>query len=249
MLGRVTTPATPAPDAPGRTIVLVRHAQAYNTAEPDGARPVDDPSNPPLTPLGEQQARAAGAALSGFVPDAVVASPFLRTAQTAEILTAPLTPAPTVRLDARFCEYFVFEPLRGFRGVDPALYRRVLGDRVEITDAVTRRSSYPTFPEERGHLVARVRDLLGAWLATPGWDRLLLVGHGASVTAAVGLLVPGRPVGESLHTAITELDEVAPTATGHDLGSWRPRRFFDTAHLGASATGRVLDASQGPDVP
>ena len=67
-------------------LLLVRHRQSTWNAE----RRWTGQADPPLTPLGEQQAAAMGAALADVPFDAVVASDLTRAVRTAEIVAAAL---------------------------------------------------------------------------------------------------------------------------------------------------------------
>jgi broad specificity phosphatase PhoE len=66
-------------------IHIVRHGQSYNTHPAD-----DDPSpeNPPLTPVGEEQARMVAKRLRSLPIDRLIASPMLRTLDTARHIAA-----------------------------------------------------------------------------------------------------------------------------------------------------------------
>ena len=77
-----------------RRLLLVRHAKA-DDGQVDAERP--------LTERGTRQATAVGAWLgqAGLVPDQVVVSPARRAAQTWELASAQLAPAPQPVVDAR----------------------------------------------------------------------------------------------------------------------------------------------------
>ncbi|MFL6140414.1 MAG: histidine phosphatase family protein [Labedaea sp.] len=69
-------------------IILLRHAQSLGNVDELAYTPIPDHSLP-LTGLGEQQARAAGAVLRrvlGAAPVAVYVSPYVRTVRTLELL-------------------------------------------------------------------------------------------------------------------------------------------------------------------
>ena len=87
---------SPRPDADSALLVLIRHAESVANAERRFTRHDDEP----LTPLGEDQARGVGRLLSKHDVrfDALYASPFLRTVQTAELAGAAW------RLEARLDE-------------------------------------------------------------------------------------------------------------------------------------------------
>ena len=60
------------------TFYIVRHGQAVVYAAEDSARA--------LSPFGEVQARTAAKILEGIAPDEIIASPYLRAQQTAQII-------------------------------------------------------------------------------------------------------------------------------------------------------------------
>jgi phosphohistidine phosphatase len=91
-----------------RRLLLVRHAKAA-----DG--PVD--ADRPLTSRGERRAAAIGSwlAQAGPVPDLVLVSPARRAAQTWELASASLTPAPPSAVDERIYENTVEDLLEAIR--------------------------------------------------------------------------------------------------------------------------------------
>jgi probable phosphoglycerate mutase len=70
------------------TFLLLRHGETVHTASKLFSGSGGD--NPPLTPLGQQQAAAAASALAGRGVTAVVSSPMLRTRQTADVVAGAL---------------------------------------------------------------------------------------------------------------------------------------------------------------
>lgn len=77
---------SPRPDSSSALLVLIRHAQSVANAE----RRFTHHDDEPLTALGEEQAREVGRLLAAHDLrfDALYASPFLRTVQTAELAGA-----------------------------------------------------------------------------------------------------------------------------------------------------------------
>lgn len=194
-----------------REIVLVRHGEAYNSMEPDGRREVRDRSNPPLTPLGEEQAAAVARVVTEFAPDIVVTSPFLRVAQTA---FAYLQPAGAMAVaDARMAEYFAFEPLAHFRGVDLADYRTRFGASIDIADDLATLAPFPRYPEGEESLTQRASACASEWLSRKGWTRAAFYGHWATVVAFAQALDPSLSF-EPGHCSLAHLVEESP-------GSWR----------------------------
>jgi len=64
-------------------VYIIRHGQSYNTHPLPG---VPDPVNPPLTPIGLEEVRRLAGRLATLEPSRLVASPMLRTVETARIL-------------------------------------------------------------------------------------------------------------------------------------------------------------------
>lgn len=168
-----------------RRLLLVRHGQSTWNSEGRWQGQAD----PPLSALGEEQARDAAARLAGFGFSRVVASDLQRARRTAEILAEALD-----------------LPVE----VDPGLREIDVGDwtgltRVEIearwpgelADWSEGRSESTMGGESRGHLTDRARVALARAAAGAGpGDRLLLVSHGAlirNLDRALGL--PPQSIG------------------------------------------------------
>jgi probable phosphoglycerate mutase len=165
--------------SPPRHLLLVRHGQSTWNAEGRWQGQAD----PPLSALGEQQAREAVARLAENPFTAVFSSDLRRARQTAEVLAGAL--GVEVQVD------------RGLREID-------VGDWTGLTRAEIEarwpgelaawsegRSESPVGGETRAHLVERARAALAriAGAAAPD-DHVLLVTHGALIRhldRAVGL--------------------------------------------------------------
>ncbi|PYI39415.1 hypothetical protein CVS30_05510 [Arthrobacter psychrolactophilus] len=204
--------------------MIVCHGQAYNTVQPDGRREVRDASNPPLTPLGEAQAARAVKVVRAFDPQHVIISPFLRVAQTALAYLKPA--AAEGRFDVRLSEFFIFDALESFNGVDARYYAELLGSALPVLNELTRRNIFPAMPESEEALKNRVAELSQEWLRKPDWDRLVFYGHGATVLGLIENLTPeltGR-VPEPAHCSITQLVQTPS-------GAWAPSLLADVVHL------------------
>ena len=153
-----------------RHLLLVRHGQSEWNAENRWQGQAD----PPLSELGEEQARDAAGRLREMAFSSVVTSDLRRARRTAEILAEALQ----VRLD-----------------VDPGLREIDVGDWTGLTRSEIEaqwpgelaawsegRSESPLGGEARTHLVERARASLArlAADASPG-DRVLVVTHGALI--------------------------------------------------------------------
>ncbi|QRP50475.1 2,3-bisphosphoglycerate-dependent phosphoglycerate mutase [Amycolatopsis sp. FDAARGOS 1241] len=91
-------------------LVLLRHGESTANAGDVFAGHLDVP----LTPAGVLEAHAAAAALAGWCPDAVHASPLVRASGTAEIVGSRLAPGVAVERHAALVErhYGVLQGLR-----------------------------------------------------------------------------------------------------------------------------------------
>lgn len=176
-----------------KDILLVRHGEAYNTAPLDGAREVRDRANPPLTPLGERQAGELTPLLVEFAPDLALVSPFLRAVQTLwpSVREGALSGLDT-DVDHRFGELFADPVFAGFRGLDLPEYSARFGARFRVPAAYSGTERFPVFPESAASVRGRVRAL---WLSLQGRgrERVVFVGHGASLGALLTMLVPSLP--------------------------------------------------------
>lgn len=155
------------PDA-SRHLLLVRHGQSVWNAENRWQGQAD----PPLSELGEEQARDAVARLQGVGFTRVVTSDLQRARRTAEIL------AEGLGLDIRH------DP--GLREIDVGEWTGLTRSEIqarwpqELADWSEGRREAPLGGETRVHLAERARRSLTrlAGEGSPG-DRLLVVSHGA----------------------------------------------------------------------
>ncbi len=168
-----------------RRLLLVRHGQS--TWNSDGRW--QGQADPPLSALGEEQARdAAGRLVAGAI-SRVVASDLRRARRTAEVLAAALQ--LEVELDPDLREIDVGD----WTGLTRAeIEARWPG---ELADWSEGRSESTMGGESRTHLTDRARSALvrAAASAAPG-DTLLLVSHGAlirNLDRALGL--PPQAIG------------------------------------------------------
>ena len=154
----------------------------------DGSGKPFRPDEVPLTERGRAQAAAAGEILRDVPLDRAVASPLLRTLQTAEIVLAdrgvPIERDEAVREIAP-------GRLRDL-AVDPESIRRAFVDAFGVAlDPQDRFLGGETFQS----LLDRVHRWLDAFLADPQWRNALIVAHGgvnrAILTRALGTGLAG----------------------------------------------------------
>lgn len=177
-------------------VYLTRHGQPQPAAEEDHD-PQYPPGDPPLSELGRRQARRLGQRLAGTGFRGVIyASPYRRTAETADIIAAVLGlhfyPEPAIR---ELTGPGIFR----FHGLDLGQLRALcprLAPEASLDHPWWTRQPEPVDEAGQRPLV-QVR--VGAFLQPrldPASPDILAVGHGASVGAAVKYLFDRRAGGE-----------------------------------------------------
>ena len=155
---------------PPRRLLLLRHGES--TWNADGRW--QGQADPPLSSLGEEQARDAAKRLVAGQFSRVVASNLRRALQTAEILVEALGLAVEVDPDLREID------VGDWQGLTRAEIRqRAPGALADWSEG---RSESTPGGETRTHLTDRARDaLLRAAMGSSPGDRVLLVSHGALI--------------------------------------------------------------------
>lgn len=218
---------------------MVRHGEstgdvARQHAEATGLDVIDVPerdADVPLSPRGEEQARAVGRWLAAVPvdqrPDVVVCSPYLRTLGTAWFATRELDYQPTQVVDERLRDR---EP-----GVLDLLTAR--GVALRYPDELIRRQRLGEFyhrppgGESWADVALRLRSLLGDLERDHEGRRVLLFAH--EVTAyLLRYLLEGVPERDLL--AVARASVVATgslTSWARDDGGFRLVHEYSTAHL------------------
>lgn len=174
-----------------RTLWLVRHGQRLDVVRPDWPATAERPHDAPLSSNGIVQARETGARLLQEPPDHIVASPFLRAAQTAhyiaDVLDRPVHIAPGLS-EAFYARWFPVPP----RLLSAAELARHL-PRIVPTEVDAPR---PSYPETEVAMLDRTRGVMRALLER-FTGSLLMVGHGGSIQGLGRALCADTP---ALHT-------------------------------------------------
>jgi broad specificity phosphatase PhoE len=201
-----------------RRIFLARHGNRQDFVDPDWLASADEPYDPPLSADGVDQARSLGVRLTGEGIASIVASPFLRTIQTAhhanEALGVPIFIEPGF---GEFLPETTFERLPRLRAIETlrAEYP-MLGDGY-VAAWVQR------YPETSEQLIERTQRTLEALLdKLPG--TLLVVSHAASV-CAMALIDPAVKCVECPLCALFCLD--------YDGSRWTLSLDSEVSHVGA----------------
>ena len=172
-----------------RRIYLMRHGYVdYTSAAVRAAR---DPKVATLTPRGEEEARAAGIALSEVHFDLAICSGLARTRQTAEIVLAAHPKAPVLEMDEGFVElrsgsYIDFRSAEHLAAVMTFTFEQAGEPEAEFLPG----------GERFADAMIRVRSALHSLLARPDWATALLVAHEV-VNRMVLADVIGAPLGAS----------------------------------------------------
>lgn len=209
-----------------RTLWIVRHANRQDFVDPEWHETAERPHDPGLSPDGVKQAHRLARRLTVTNVRRIVASPFLRTVQTAQAIADALD------------QPFVLEPGLGewlnaewFDDPPETLGRDALAERFERLDREHAPCLSPSFPESRDAMFERIGAAARCLVDRYDGD-LLLVGHGATVQGVLlGLVSDDVP------------DDGCPLASVTKLvrtnGQWTIAMRNDTAHLeSADAAGR-----------
>lgn len=172
-----------------RRIYLMRHGFVdYTSREVREAR---DPSIARLTEQGEEEARAAGTALSEVHFDLALCSGLTRTRQTAEIVLAEHPDAPPLEVDERFGE------LRSGQYIDFQSAEHLAATMTFIFEnAGEPGATFLPGGETFADAMARIQQALTDLLLRPAWATALVVAH-EGVNRMILASVIGAPLGAS----------------------------------------------------
>jgi len=182
--------------------------------------------DPPLTPLGREQAQRLGRRLAtmGFA-GVIYSSPYRRTLETAQCIAEqvgrPVLPEPMIQ------EWVPQPGMPTFQPMTPEQIRRQFAN---VTDDVELASPwFATGPEQMPEVGRRVRPFMQRLVAQRAGD-VLLVGHGATVVACRDAIVSGDERGR--YTVWESNWNCALTTCGvHEDGAITLDRLTDTTHL------------------
>jgi broad specificity phosphatase PhoE len=201
-----------------RRIFLARHGNRQDFVDHDWLVTAEEPYDPPLSADGVEQARRLGQRLAGEGIAAIIASPFLRTIQTAHHANEAI--GVPIFLDPGFGEWLTersFERLPRLQALD--VLRRdypMLGSEY-VSASVLRHPE--SFDELRARSQQALEALLGKVQGT-----LLVVSHAAAVAAMA-----------MIDTRVQSVDcpLCALFCLEHDGSGWRLTLAGDTGHLEA----------------
>ncbi|WP_435186014.1 histidine phosphatase family protein [Halobellus sp. EA9] len=204
----------------------VRHGERQDTVDPDWEAHAERLYDPPLTELGRWAAWRVGRRLAESGPpfDAVYASPFLRTVETADEICREI--GREGRLEPglgehRNPEWFDAEPETLPVDELTARFDTIRADREPYVQ--------PTFPETGAAATARVGETVRRIVADePG--TVLVVGHGLTVGGVVDGLVGSTDGVDAQLCGLTRVERIGGEE-GTEAGEWRLDFSGDTSHL------------------
>jgi probable phosphoglycerate mutase len=205
------------PAAGSTTVLLVRHGESW-PAHPDRPFPmVDGHGDPPLDPVGHEQARRLGDRLAGEHFDAIYVTNLCRTLQTAQPLAERLGLTPIVEPDLR--EVFLGEweggefRIRAAAG-DPLLARLHQEERWDVIPGA----------EPLDDFDARCARGIGRIVEQHPDERVMVVAHGGVIGQLLHQVTGARRFAFTPDNASISEIVVHPARTVL-------RRFNDVAHL------------------
>jgi broad specificity phosphatase PhoE len=187
-------------------MILVRHGQSEFNVVFSVTRVDPGIRDPRLTPEGRRQAEAAAEALAGHGIERLIASPYSRALETAEIVARRLAIAVAV------------EPLVGERAAfacDVGTPRRDLMTRwPHLALDHLAEEWWPTLEESEDRLSARCAAFRAQMRTQPDWARVAVVSHWGFIRGLTGLTVQNG--------AVLRIDPQRPEAEAEILLSPSP---------------------------
>jgi probable phosphoglycerate mutase len=208
---------TPPPGA--ADLIIVRHGESAPQTYENPSPLVDGRSDPPLDPVGHEEARLVAARLTGQDIAAIYVTTLRRTAETAAPLAAAV--GLTARVEADLVEVYLGE-------WEGAAFREKTRAGHPIAAKMFAEGRWDVIPgaEPQDAFLARLRAGIGRIADAHPDQRVVVVTHGGVIGGLLSLATGAHPfafVGAS-NASITHL-----VVTGD---RWIVRRFNDTGHLG-----------------
>ncbi|MDS0292563.1 histidine phosphatase family protein [Halogeometricum luteum] len=211
-------------------VLVLRHGERRESVEKNRRETAERVHDPGLTDRGRRQADRAAERLRKADVGEIYASPFLRAVQTA----APVADAVgvPVRVEPGLGEHL--DPER-FDAHPELLGRAERVERFPRTDTDHRPLLEPTFPEDAADAERRIGETARRILDSADADRVLFVGHRATVDGVAHGLVGSAEGVEAPPCGVTEFARDGGE-NGEERGTdWRVERSGDAAHLDGEA--------------
>ncbi|MCF7935490.1 MAG: histidine phosphatase family protein [Synergistales bacterium] len=199
-----------------KTVLLVRHGETVWNAE----RRYQGRTDVPLSPTGEEQARRLGARLAQWHPQAIYSSALGRAARTGELIAGAAASGPAVAMIPGL-EELDFGEWEGLTADEITRRYGEMHGRWKRDPSSVRAPGGESFEEA----VRRVGKAIAPLLSSAE-GRIVLVGHGGSIRAALVSLIGFRP-SQVWHM---RLDNCSITAVEESPCSWRLCFWNDRLH-------------------
>ncbi|HET9897646.1 MAG TPA: histidine phosphatase family protein [Streptosporangiaceae bacterium] len=204
---------------PGATeVLLARHGQSQEYVQGSQFSLVDRQGDPPLSPLGHEQAKLLCARLARTRIDAIYVTTLCRTAQTAVPLVRELGLDPTVEPDLR--EVYLGEWEGG-------LFRKMVADGHPTALRMFAEGRWDVIPgaEPSAAFGSRVRSALDRLVERHADQRVAVFTHGGVIGQAFAVATGAQRM------AFAAADNASISGLVAADGRWVVRGFNDTAHL------------------
>jgi 2,3-bisphosphoglycerate-dependent phosphoglycerate mutase len=201
------------------TILLVRHGESAPVRDGEPVPLLGDQSNPPLDPVGVEQAERVAGRLGGDGDIAAIyVTPLQRTAQTAAPLAERLRLEPRVEPDLQ--EVFLGDWEGG-------LFRKHVREAHPTAVRMREEGRWDVIPnaEPGKRFAARVRDGVERIAAAHPDETVAVVVHGGTIGQALALATGARP----LTLAWADNGSISELVVHGDM--WVVRSYNDTTHL------------------
>jgi probable phosphoglycerate mutase len=201
-------------------VYLVRHGESAPLREGQPQPLVGGHGDPPLDPVGHEQAQRVADRLSRLPLGAIYVSSLQRTSQTAAPLAERTGLTPVVEPDLR--EVFLGDWEGG-------IYRVRAAENHPEWQRVQVEQTWDVIPgaEKQVDLAARVRAAVAKIAANHPDERVAVFAHGGVIGMLAALATGGRMF------AFSASDNASITQLVVHGDIWRLRRFNDTVHLGS----------------
>lgn len=191
-------------------ILIARHGNRLDFVQPEWFNTAIRRYDPPLSEDGEIQAQELAQRLTKEKIDHLIASPFLRTIQTAHIVAEVLN--LSIKLEAGLGEWHNPDWMSETPTIHPPWE---LKSRYPRLDNDYRSQISPKYPENREQVLTRMK-LIAQKLTKQFEGNILLIGHGISVVGiAQGLL--DSDCHEEIKASLCSLTELVKT----DQDNWQ----------------------------
>lgn len=200
-------------------------------ADPAWVETAEEPSNPPLAPVGLLQAEETARRFEKVDLEAIFVSPFRRTLQTAQLIAGPK--GLPLFVEPGFFEFlkkeeFTHNPIKSGSGT-----AELLRDFPEIAPSYQSDIS-PSYPENIQNLDRRI-DLTLEKICKSSYGEILIVSHGTPIKSIYRYFTGSVPEDYQPMSSVTRFDLLD--------GHWQLAIDGDSSHLStADTTGKAFYA-------